>query len=329
MAGVMSASLPTVAYYDIQDRPEFIEIQPNQSAFSIPLVGANLTSQAKFGSHAYLEEKKVATKRFQIPHTLIRNPGWTSDYYVPAAKLILVDRTPYNRDWVDAADRGTSKKKEGFIGQSKEGINVGTGITIAAMVKEEDAALFLYHYGTRNPVINPNDPASNFQSVSHGKSLEEIMDTVVRGYVGRSLTREWVKYSFEDVNGHARDIIDAVEKDVKEHFLAHGITIDYVGYSGALDYTSAVQKSIDDVFIAVQKAKEITAMMPTVPYMQAQAELNFRNAQSISMQKWNGVIPMPNWIIGTEWMEKAWSYVVGSVAPVAQPVQLRPPVAQK
>ena len=53
-------------------------------------------------------------KRFIVPHVKLQGSGGFYDFYVPAGRLIIVDRTTYSREWVDATDRGTSKKKEGF-----------------------------------------------------------------------------------------------------------------------------------------------------------------------------------------------------------------------
>ena len=82
-AGLAVASLliegqpePAQAYYDTRDDPEFVEVLPNQTAFLIPEVGETKSGQAAFMSEPFLNERKVAMKRIQIPHTLIRNPSW-------------------------------------------------------------------------------------------------------------------------------------------------------------------------------------------------------------------------------------------------------------
>jgi len=299
---------PSYAYYDKTDYPEYVEIQPNQSAFAIPVVGDTKSTQTSFGSQAFLDANKVATKRFQIPHTLIRNPGWSSDYYVPAAKLILVDRTPYMREWTDSATSGTSSKAEGFHFQSKEGINISTGISIAAMIKEEDAAKYLYWFGTNNVTVNPSDPSSNFASVSYGKSLKEVCDTVVRGYVQSALSSEFMRGSFVDDNAKAGDIMDKIRADVVKHFAEKGIAIDYIGFSGGLDYDKPIQDSINETFITTQKALASANMMPAVPFMQAQAAINVTNAEAEAMKRWNGVVPMPQTVIGGSWMDNILGY---------------------
>ena len=147
--GLLCLPVPAYAYYDTKDYPEYVEIAPDQSAFLIPVAGANKDSQAQFGSAAYLEAVKVPLKRIQIPHTLIRNPGWSSDYYVPAAKLIIVPRSPFQREW-SAGTRGTNATKdESFHTDTSDGINISMDVSIAASVREEDTAVFLYNFGTK------------------------------------------------------------------------------------------------------------------------------------------------------------------------------------
>ena len=145
MGCLLLAGTDAHAYYDKNDYTEAYFILPNESAFFIPDVGANRDSQAKFGSMEYLEANKVAAKRFIIPHARFAGSGslW-SDYYVPTGRLIVVDRTPYNREWVASGERGTSSRNKSFPCQTQEGLNVTAEVAIAASVTEENAARFLY-----------------------------------------------------------------------------------------------------------------------------------------------------------------------------------------
>jgi hypothetical protein len=305
---IVFTSSSSFAYYDTRDNPEFVMIQANQSAFAIPVVGDNKSTQTNFGSKSFLDTAKVATKRFMVPHILVHNPNWgTSDYYVPSVLLIFVDRTPYMREWRSDV-KGTSKEDQGFDFQSREGINIGTGITIGAMVKEEDAATFLYWFGTKNQQYT--DTASQFASTVQGKSLSEIMDTVVRGYVQSALASQFMRYNFSDDNAHAAEIMENIRQDVTKHFAEKGITIDYIGYSGPLSYSDKIQQSIDDTFISTQKAQASAAMMPAVPYMDAQANINIKNAEANAITKWNGQLPaLPATIVGGNWMDTVLSWV--------------------
>jgi hypothetical protein len=287
-----------IAYYDTKDYPEYVEIQPNQSAFLIPVAGANQDTQGQFMSVDYLTKNKVATKRVQIPHALIRNPGWSSDYYVPAAKLIIVDRTPYNREWVNASDRGTSAKKEGFHFESSDSINISTGIVTAAYVKEEDAAKFLYWFGTKaDPNAKLNDPNFNFASVAYGRSLSDVMDTVVRGKVQAVLAREFGSRSLDNAIREKGAMISLVEKEVKESFINKGITIDYVGYAEALSFNERIQASIDKVFVTQKDAQAEESLKKMLPLYQQQADIAVKNGIAASAAKWNGQINLPSFLV--------------------------------
>ena len=171
------------AYYDKSDYSENYFVLPNESAFFVPDVGDNKSSQASFGSEAYLSEKKIAAKRFEVPHTKLPNSGVWSNFYVPAGRLIIVDRTPVSREWVKAPHRGTDKTDQSFPCQSAEGLDITVGIAVGASVFEENAAKFLFRFGVNPPVGDRNDPVVIFTSVYYGKSLAQVMDGPVRSKV--------------------------------------------------------------------------------------------------------------------------------------------------
>lgn len=280
------------AYYDKTDRAEWVNIEANQSAFLIPAVGANKTSQKQFGSIEYLADNKVAAKRVQIPHVVAANTALISDFYVPAATLYLVDRTPYTREWVNASDRGTSTKKEGFHFESADSINLRTGITISASVAEEDAAKFFYWFGTA-AIQNSQKPEDVFASVKYGKSLSEVMDTVVRAKVQQVMAKEFAKRNFLKAIQEKAVIIDIVEQTVKEEFARKGITIAFVGYAEELSFDQRIQKALDDSVIASVQYANKEAMLSVVEINKKTAEIDVIRAQAKAIGNWNGQINFP------------------------------------
>lgn len=61
------------------DKPEFVTIEPHQTAFLIPLIG-DTTSQASFESEEMLMQAKVAAKEIQIPHRWVQTGRiWLQD----------------------------------------------------------------------------------------------------------------------------------------------------------------------------------------------------------------------------------------------------------
>lgn len=278
LAGLLLAGGGAQAYYDKTDYTEAYFILPNESAFFIPDAGASRDTQAKFGSMEYLEANKIAAKRFIIPHARFSGSGslW-ADYYVPTGRLIVVDRTPYNREWVAARERGTSARNESFPCQSQEGLNVTAEVAIAASVTEENAARFLYWFGVKPPPGDRANPAVIFTSVYYGKNLAEVMDTVGRGKVQSLVCHEIAARSFEAVNREANAILEAVEKSATAFFATKGITLDYIGWAGTFSFDHDVQQAVNDRYTAEKIA-------PVLPVLQTKALID-------ATAKWNGQLP--------------------------------------
>ena len=310
---------PAKAYYDTRDYPEFVEVLPNQTAFLIPEVGESKSGQAAFMSEQFLNERKVAMKRVQIPHTLIRNPGWTYDYYVPAARLMLVDRSPVSREWVSSTDRGTSAKDQGIRFETADSVSLRTGIVISAFVKEEDASKFVYWFGARATGGNAGDPQVNFASVIQGKSLAEVVDENVHRTVQAAMAKEFGRRTTDEAIHGKAAIIEAVEKEVRRVYEPMGITITTLGYAEGLTFdNSEIQKSIDMTFMAMKNAQSAQAQMQTLPIQEKILDLKIREMDAQSRQtlagRWNGsaanVLPaLPSWVVlPAGWLEalKVW-----------------------
>jgi hypothetical protein len=240
------------AYYDKADYTEPYFVLPNESAFFIPDVGANKDSQAQFGSEEYLRANKIAAKRFIIPHTKLSGSGLWSDFYVPSGRLIIVDRTPYNREWVKSKHRGTSVKDESFPVQSKEGLNITVGVSIAASVTEDDSPKFLFHFGVKPPKGDRTKPEVIFTSVYYGYSLTEVMDGVVRDKLQALLGSEFTKRTFDENNAQAEQIMVTVEAKLKDYLKSVGITLYYVGWADTFEFDHTVQDAINRRYIAIQ-----------------------------------------------------------------------------
>jgi len=257
------------AYYDKNDYTEAIYILPNQSAFVIPDAGANQNSQAQFMSLDYLKANKVAAKRVVIPHVKLSGSGSWSDFYVPSARVIIVDRTPYNREWVTATNRGTSNRNEGMPCQSSEGLNVTAGVSIGVSVREEDAARYLYYFGTIPPKGNPADPAVIFTSVYYARSVEEVMDKVGRGEVLALVCQEISGRALNDDNKQAGTIMKNVGTAMTAFLAERGITLDYIGWADTFTFDSSVQKAINDKYTA-------DTVAPVLPTLQALADVRIK-----------------------------------------------------
>jgi hypothetical protein len=310
---------PAQAYYDTRDYPEFVEVLPNQTAFLIPEVGESKSGQAAFMSEQFLNERKVAMKRVQIPHTLIRNPGWAYDYYVPAARLMLVDRSPVSREWVSSTDRGTSAKDQGIRFETAESVTLRTGVVVSAFVKEEDASKFVYWFGARATGGNASDPQVNFASVIQGKSLAEVVDENVHRTVQAAMAKEFGRRTTDEAIHGKAAIIEAVEKEVRRVYEPMGITVTTLGYAEGLTFDNPeIQKAIDLTFVAMKNAQSAQAQMQTLPIQEKILDLKIREMDAESRQtlagRWNGsaanVLPaLPSWVVlPAGWLDalKTW-----------------------
>lgn len=212
--------------------PPIVEIQPNETAFVLPLEGATKDGQAKFMSLEYLEKNKLASKRIEIPVRKRSTGRMPSDYeWLPTLKVIKVNRTPVTRDWADDPSKGTSGNKEGFNVESKDSIGFTIGATITTSVSEEDAALFLYRYA--------------------GKSLSSVTDTNIRGFIQGKLTGEFGTRNLKDCKLEKGAIFASVYEQAKAEFEAYGVTINFFGPNEGLIYDNKkIQEAIDNAYAA-------------------------------------------------------------------------------
>ncbi len=261
----------TFAYYDKADYTEAYFILPNESAFFIPDGGANKDSQSQFGSEEYLKANKVAAKRFIVPHAKFSGSGLWSDFYVPTGRLIIVDRTPYNREWTKASHRGTSNRDESFPCQSSEGLNITVEISIATSVLEDNAAKYLYYFGVKPPVGDRSKPEVIFASVFYGRTLTEIMDGVGRGKVQTMVCNEFTSRTLDKANADAAKIMESIEKGATAFFASRGITLDYIGWAGTFSFDQPVQDAINRRYIAGQDVEVAKMLAPHTSTIQSLA----------------------------------------------------------
>ena len=260
------------AYADTTDKTEAYTILPNQSAFWVPDVGANKESQAQFESESYYNERKIASKRFVVPHQKLSNSGgylgW--DFYIPTGRLYIVDRTPYSREWVAGTHRGTSSRDESFPCQTKEGLNITAGVSIGASVSEDNAAKFLYNFGVIPPSGKSIDPVVIFTSVYYGRSLTDIMDDVGRKKIQNMVCGEVGRRTFDQANADYIPMMDTIEKNAKDYFGKLGITINFVGWADTFTFDKEIQVAINRKF----EAEKLASIMST---LESIAQLNVQN----------------------------------------------------
>lgn len=264
------------------DKPEFVTIEPHQTAFLIPLIG-DTGNQASFESEEMLMQAKVSTKEIQIPHRWVQTGRryWRGEYRDTMA-LIIVDRSPVTREWSSTEGVGTSAVNQAIYAESSESIGFSAGMNCSAQIySETDAVKFLYCY--------------------NNKPLSEIMDSEIRARVESKFVEECASRTLNEILTEKEDIMKAVRDDVTEYFADRGITITVLGMKDGLDYDDAtIQKSINDKFSSEMKlTTQKNENERIISEAQAKAEANRILSESLTdevlkkqyYEKWDGKLP--------------------------------------
>lgn len=264
------------------DKPEFVTIEPHQTAFLIPLIG-DTTNQASFESEEMLMEAKVAAKEIQIPHRWVQTGRfhWRGEYRDTMA-LIVVDRSPVTREWSASKDMGTSAVNQAIYAESAESIGFSAGMNCSAQIySENDAVKFLYCY--------------------NNKPLSEIMDTEIRARVESKFVEECASRTLNDILIEKDAIMATVREDVETYFAARGITITVLGMKDGLEYDDVtIQSSINDKFSSEMKlTTQENENQRIISEAEAIAEANRILSESLTdevlrqmwLDKWNGKLP--------------------------------------
>ena len=264
------------------DKPEFVTIEPHQTAFLIPLIG-DTTNQASFESEEMLMQAKVSTKEIQIPHRWVQTgrKHWQGEYRDTMA-LIIVDRSPVTREWSSTDGVGTSAINQAIYAESSESIGFSAGMNCSAQIySEEDAVKFLYCY--------------------NNKPLSEIMDTEIRARVESKFVEECASRTLNEILMEKGAIMEAVRNDVVTYFATRGITITVLGMKDGLEYDDpAIQASINEKFSSEMRlTTQQNENARIISEAEAQAEANRILAASLSnpilqqmyYNKWDGKLP--------------------------------------
>lgn len=300
------------------DKPEFVTIEPSQTAFLIPLIG-NTSNQASFESEELLVQAKVATKEIQIPHRWVQTGRrhWMGEYR-PSVTLIVVERKPVSRSWESGESTATSSNKAIF-GETADAIGIYVGMNCTAMIEEKDAAKFLYRY--------------------NNTLLETIIDTDIKKMVEDEFNRATSQYKSTELHTNKATIIETVKKNVTEYFKDYGITITVLGIKEGFSFENLeIQDALDAKFaseqdLVIQQNKNEAALAKAEAEAEAviisakaeaealkiaaeaEAEANRNIAESITdsiLEKmyydtWNGELPKVvgtgEYILPTEYLE--------------------------
>lgn len=228
---ILAVAALSAACGPFQDE-RFVEIAPNETAYVVPLEGASKSDQGKFDSVAFLDERKVATKRIRIPTRKQETGYFPGDYkWIETVRVIRVDRTPVTREWTAPPDQRTSSKDDALHLESRDSIGFRIGCTITAHIDEGDTSAFLYHLS--------------------GKTLTEVVDTNVRSYVQTELMQLFGSEMLSDCLTRKGEFFRTVAKKAADEFKTKGVTIDFFGMQDGIEFdNSSIQEVIDRKFKA-------------------------------------------------------------------------------
>lgn len=270
------------------DKPEFVVIEPSQTAFLVPLIG-DTTNQENFESEEMLNELKVATKEIQIPHRWVQTKRWSwQGEYKPSSRVIVVERKPETREWIN-----DGAVNDGIQAKTKDDIKFTVNLACTAQIDEANAARFLYRY--------------------NNKALAEIMDDEVKTKITSAVVGECAKYNQNELSSNTETIMEKVSENVIPYFEERGITITALGLTGDFVYSDSVQKSIDQRFQAEKEAEsqkiknqqevanaeaevkiaqmEAQAILEKQSVMDAEIRLKELENQKAWVEKWDGSVP--------------------------------------
>lgn len=268
----------------------YVEIKPNETAYVIPLESGSKDNQTKLKSEQYLEQNKVVSKRIYIPTQWHQTGRFESEgRWIPSVKVIKVDRTPVTREWTGVGTGTNTVKKENIEVESKESIGFGVGITATASIPDEWTSKFLYNY--------------------NGRTLAEVMDNDVRGFVQNILTTEFGVRNLSQCQADRKEIFEIMRQKTIDHFLTLGVKIMNLGAAGQFKYLDeSIQTAINEKFSSEMKisaaknevdaaTKFATAKSAIEAQKNLDADINIKNAIADGIR--SGKIPIPNTVAGS------------------------------
>lgn len=210
------------------------EIKPNETVWVIPLDAESKSGQAKFNSVDYLNQRKVAAKRIMIDK-VSRSTGrmWWDYEWIPAVRVITVDRSLVTREWTDNESTGTSKGHQGIPVNTKDNIALTVGLTITTNIEEEDSSTYLYYHGE--------------------KPLDKVTDENIRSYAVAELNRKVSGMLLTEFQANQNQIYVDLFTDAAKAFKEKGVTIQYLGNAEGWHFADkSIQESINKSYIAEQ-----------------------------------------------------------------------------
>lgn len=230
MLAVMSVMCTSCMFIRPYDKPEYVQIDTNETAFVIDLFAeSEENAQATLTSEDYYEKHLLNEKLVQIPHKWVKTGRMRgTGKYIPKLKVVAVSNSPITGTWDDEIKVET-KGSQGFTVPMKYAIRV----------TPQDSGRFLSKFPANIPV---QDARSKMLS-----SPEKVADNQFRNIVAAELSKEFHKYEYKDVLPNRDDIVSAAIERIQEWAKEFGITIDNLAvWNGLIPDDATLQNQMDE-----------------------------------------------------------------------------------
>jgi hypothetical protein len=151
--------------------------------------------------------------------------------------------------------------------------------------------------------------SSTFLYNYNGKSLAQVMDADVRGFIQNILTSEFGTRPLSKCQADRKAIYEEMRSSTIKHFAALGIRITNLGAAGQFTYVDqSIQEAINKKFQSemniksaqneVEAAQKFAAAQAAVTAKnQLDADINIKNAIADGIR--SGKLPVPNVLAGS------------------------------
>lgn len=230
MLAVMSVMCTSCMFIRPYDKPEYVQIDTNETAFIINLFAENEeNAQATLTSEDYYKKHLLNERLVQIPHKWVKTGRMRgTGKYIPKLKVVAVSNSPITGTWDDEIKVET-KGSQGFTVPMKYAIRV----------TPQDSGRFLSKFPANIPV-----PDARSKMLS---SPELVADNQFRNIVAAELSKEFHKYEYKDVLPNRDEIVAAAIERIQEWAKEFGITIDNLAvWNGLIPDDATLQNQMDE-----------------------------------------------------------------------------------
>lgn len=234
---IFLVTMLTSCFIKPYDKPEYVQIDTNETAFVIDLFADedSENAQAMLTSEAYYEKHLLNEKLVQIPHKWVKTGRMPrSGKYIPKLKVVAVSNSPITGTW-DNDIKVETKGSQGFTVPMKYAIRV----------TPEDSGRFLSKFPA-----NENAYESDGKTKIRSKMLsspEKVADNQFKNVVAAELSKEFHKYEYKDVLPNRDEIVAAAIERIKVWSDEFGITIDNLAvWNGMIPDDPTLQNQMDE-----------------------------------------------------------------------------------